>query len=87
MYETIFKLDFMFGYRNMIIKLYITICNANNESEINVVRRINACTKFLLALTFVHSTIFDTFLTILVLVPVDAGFLGGWIPFHLLGQP
>ena len=29
----------------MIIKLYTTICGANIESKINIVRRINACKK------------------------------------------
>ena len=73
----------------MIIKLYATICGANPESEINVVRRINDCKKkFLLALVLVHSTvvdtIFDTFSTILVMVPVDAGFSGGLDPISLV---
>ena len=47
--------------------------------------------KVLLALVLVHSTmadaIFDTSLTILVMVPVDAGFFEGLAPFCLLGQP
>ena len=45
---------------------------------------------FLLALVL-HSTVVDTIFdaspTILVMVPVDAGFLGGLIPCHLLDQP
>ena len=47
--------------------------------------------KILLALVLVHSTvvdiIFDTSSTILLMAPVDAGFSGGSVPFHLLGQP
>ena len=62
----------------MIVNLNATICNANNVSETNIVRRIHACKKIFTSL--VHSTvvdtIFDTFSTILVMVPVDAGFLG-----------
>ena len=71
----------------MIINLCTTICDANNESETNIVRRINACKNvFLLAL--VHSTvvniIFDTSSTILVMVPVDAGFSWGLAPILLI---
>ena len=67
----------------MIVSLNATICNANNVSETNVIRKRHACKKiFLLAL--VHSTvvdtIFDTSLTILVMVPVDARFFGGLDP-------
>ena len=76
--ETLFKVDFAFGCRNMIIKLYTAICSANNESEINVVRRINACKKILLALVLVHSTIvviiFGVSSAILVMVPVEVVF-------------
>ena len=73
----------------MIIKLYTTICSVNNKSEINVVRRINACKKiFLLALVLVHSTVldtnFNTFSTILVMVPVNAGFSGRLDPILLV---
>ena len=78
MSETLFKLDFTLAYRNMIINLYVTICDA--------IRRINACKKILLSLALVHSTvvdtIFDTSLTILVMVPVDAGF--SWGLDHML---
>ena len=91
MSETLFKLDFTLGYRTMIINLNVTICDANNVSELNIVRRMHACKKVLLALVLVHSTvvdtIFDTSSTILVMVPVDAGFPGAWVPFDLLGQP
>ena len=56
----------------------ITVCEVNNESETNIVIRINACKKILLALVLVHSIvvgiIFDIFLTILVMVPVEAAF-------------
>ena len=38
----------------MIINLCTTICDANNESETNNVKRINVCKKnFLLALVLV----------------------------------
>ena len=88
MSETLFKLDFTLWYRNMIINLYITICDVNNASKINIVRRINVCKKIFTALVLVHSTvhdaIFDTFLTILVMVPVDAGFSGGLDPISLI---
>ena len=85
MSEMLFKIDFTLGYRNMTKKLYTVICGANNESEINIVRRINACKKiFLLALVLVHSTVVDTIfdisLTILVMVPVDTGFSRGLAP-------
>ena len=54
-----------------------------------LIEKRHACKKFLLVL--VHSTvvdtIFDAFLTILVMVPVDAGFLGGLSPSLLSGQP
>ena len=71
----------------MIINLNATICNVNNVSETKIVRRIHACKQiFLLAL--VHSTVFDTIfdtsLTILVMVPVDAGFSGGLDPISLI---
>ena len=53
----------------MIINLCTTICNTNNKSETNIVKRINASKKILLALVLVHSTvvdiIFDISLTIL----------------------
>ena len=70
----------------MTIKLYTTVCGANNESKTNVVRRTNLVKKFLLALvlgnsTVVH-TIFDTSLTILVMVSVDAGFSGRLDPIY-----
>ena len=68
-----------------------TVCDANNESETNIVIRINACKKILLALVLVHSIvvgiIFDISSTILIMVPVEAVISGGWIPFHSLGQP
>ena len=69
----------------MAIRLYTVICIAEIESEINVVRRINACKNFfLLALVLVHSTvadaIFDISSTILVMVPVNARFSRGLAP-------
>ena len=74
----------------MIVTLNATICIVNNVSKTNVIRNRHACKKiFLLAL--VHSTVvdttFDPSFTILVMVPVDAGFLGGLSPSLLLGQP
>ena len=84
---TFFKLILTFEYKSTIVNLNATICDANNVSETNVIRRIHACKKiFLLAL--VHSTvvdtIFDTSLTILVMVPVDAGFSLGLTPILLI---
>ena len=63
MYMTFFKLNFTFGYKNTIVNLNATICNANNVSETNVIRRIHACKNFLLAI--VHSTVVDTILILL----------------------
>ena len=83
MSEMLFKLAFTLGYRNMTMKLYTVICDAEIESEINIIRRINTCKKiFLLALVHytVVDTIFDISLTILVIVPVDAGFSSGLAP-------
>ena len=64
------------------------VCDANNESKTNVVIRINACKKFLLALVLFHSTIvvsiiFGVSSTILVMVPVEAVFLGLQEPIML----
>ena len=39
------KIDFTVLHRNMVIILHTTVCDANNESETNVVIRINACKK------------------------------------------
>ena len=65
------------------------ICDANTESETNIVRRINAWKKNLLAL--VHSTgvdiIFDISLTIMAKVPVDAGFSGELDPILVVRSP
>ena len=76
MSEALLKTDFTILHRNTIMNLCITVCDVNNESETNVVMRINACKKiFLLALVLVHSIvvgiIFDIFWTILVMVPVE----------------
>ena len=61
----------------------LLFCDANNVSKTNVIRRIHACKKFFL-LALVHSTevdtIFDTSLTIPVMIPVDAGYFGGLDP-------
>ena len=43
--EALPKIDFTILHRNMIINLCATVCDANNESEMNVVIRINACKK------------------------------------------
>ena len=69
----------------MTMKLYTVICGTSNESEINFVRRINACKNFfLLGLVLVHFTVVDTIFdissTILVMVPVDGGFSRGLTP-------
>ena len=79
---TLFKIILAFEYKSTIVNLNATFCNANNISETNIIRRIYSCKNVLLAL--VHSTvvdvIFDTSSTILVMVPVDAGFFGGLDP-------
>ena len=79
---TFFKLILTIEYKSMIVNLSATICIANDVSETNVIRKRHACKKFLLAL--VHSTVVDTIFyassTILVMVPVDAGFLGRFEP-------
>ena len=78
MSETLLKTDFTILHRKMIINLCTTVCDANNQSEMNTVMRINACKKILLALVLVHSIvvgiIFDITLTILVMVPVEVVF-------------
>ena len=82
MSETLFKLDFTLGYKNMTIKLCTTICGADNESETNVVRRINACKKNLLALVLVHSTVFAlmNFQRLLICsLAVTFHFCQGWL--------
>ena len=40
------KIDFTILHRNTIITLCATVCDANNESETNIVIRINACKNF-----------------------------------------
>ena len=74
----VFILNFTFGYKNTIVNLNATICDAHNVSETYVIRRIHACKKILLVLVLstVVDTIFDTSLTILFIVPVDAGISG-----------
>ena len=61
----------------------------NNESEMNIVIRINACEKkLLLALVLVHSIvvgiIFGISLTILVMVAVEVVVSGGLDPILLI---
>ena len=80
-----FKLILKFKYKIMIINLTATIHIANNVSEINAIRKRHACKiKFLLALagSIAIDTAFDTSSTILVMVPVEAGFLGGYEPIY-----
>ena len=80
-----FKLILTFKYRSMIINLNATICIANNVSETNAIRNRHGCKKnFLLALvcSIVIDTGFDASLTILVMVPVHAGFFGGYEPIY-----
>ena len=43
--EALPNIDFTILHRNTIINLCTTVCDANNESEMNVVIRINACKK------------------------------------------
>ena len=74
----------------MIVTLNATICIVNEVSETNITRKRHVHNKkFLLVL--VRSTVIDTIVyassTILVMVPVDAGFSGGVLsPTFLLGQ-
>ena len=42
---TFFKLILIFEYKSMIVNLNATICDANNVSETNAIRRIHACKK------------------------------------------
>ena len=78
---TFFKLILTFEYKSMIVNLNGTIWNANNISQTDIVRKRHVCVKkfFLLALvcSTAVDTIFDASSTILVMVPVDVGFLGG----------
>ena len=80
------EIDFTNLHRNMIIAMCTTVCDANNESETNIAIRMNACKKNLLSLVLVNSTvvvIFGVYLTILVMVPVEAVFSGGLEPIML----
>ena len=78
----LFKLILTFKYRSMILNLTATIHIANNVSKINAIRHRHACKNILLALvcSIVIDTSSDAFSTILVMVPVDAGFSGGCEP-------
>ena len=71
------------------MNLTTTISIVSNVSEISAIRYRHTCKKYLLPL--IHSiavdTILDAFSTILVMVPVDAEFSGGYEPISLLGQP
>ena len=83
--HTIFlKLIFIFNFRNTIIVLTITVCIASNMNEINDDRNKhickNNCLLALLCSIAPVDTAFDAFATILVMVPVDAGFSGGYKP-------
>ena len=77
--EALPKRDFTNVQRNMVIIMCTAVCDVKSESEMNVVIRINACIKFLLALILVHSTIViisGVSLAILVMVPVEVVFWG-----------
>ena len=78
------KLIFIFNSRNTIIVLTITVHIASNVNEINADRNKHICKKnFLLALLCsiaLVDTAFDAFVTILVMLTVDAGFSGGYKP-------
>ena len=67
-------------YRNKTMNSYVVVCKAKCTNEINDTSSTNVCKKILvLALVFPHSVIIDetdTSSTILVMVPVDMGFLG-----------
>ena len=82
------KIHFTDLHRNIFIALCTTVCDANSESETNIVIRLNACKKNVLALVLVHSTIvvsitFGVSLTILVMIPLEAVLLGELDPITL----
>ena len=88
MSEALPKRDCTNLHRNMIIAMCTAVCDVNSESKMNVVIRINACKKFfLLDLVLVHSAIvlinFGVSSAILVMVPVEAAFLGELEPITL----
>ena len=76
---TIFlKLIFIFDFRHMIIVVTVTVCIENNVIGINADRNKHICKRiFPLALLCSIAPVdaaFDALVTILVMVPVDAGF-------------
>ena len=75
-------------YRNKTTNSYIVVCKAKCTNEIDDASSMNVCKKILvLALVFLHSVIIDetdTSSTILVMVPVDAGFWGQQNPVSRL---
>ena len=76
---TFFELILTPKYKSTIVNLNATICIASDVSETNVIKIDMLVKNFLLAL--VHSTVVDmTQSTILVIVPVDAGFFGVYKP-------
>ena len=82
---TIFlKLIFIFNFRNTTIVLTVTIHIISNVNVINAERNKHICKKkFLLALLCSIASVytaFDALVTILVMVPVDAVFSGGYKP-------
>ena len=75
------KLIFIFNIRNTTIVLTVTVCIESNVNEISANRNKHMCKKKLLALLCsmaLVDTAFDALVTILVMVPVDAGFSGGY---------
>ena len=63
----------------MIMNLWTTIGDANNESKINFAKMINACKKIYLPVSILQQS--------WSWHQLIQCFLGGWIPFGLLGQP
>ena len=72
------KLILTFKFRSTIINLNVTAHTANSVKKINSSRSVHI-KKILLALlcSIAIDTALDAFVTILVMVPVDAAFSGG----------
>ena len=84
------KLIFMFNFINTIIILTITVDIANNVKKVNTDRNKHICQKILFALLssiVLVDTTLDALATILVIVPVDAVFSGGYKPINPICQP
>ena len=73
------KLILTFKFRNTIINLTVIACTVHSVKKIKSSRSEHICKKNLLALlcSIAIDMAFDTFVTILDMVPVDAVFSGG----------